>query len=481
MADIREHFNWSASKERRQAATDKLELFDGRHMATLHKLIRSRMNQKAAAEQVIKWSTSSRNVLRQFTRTIAVAYSRGCVRQLAGASPATAAAFAAVLAESKIASVAPRINQYAFVLGPTLVIPQVELDGTFYLDLVPPSASDMKRKNPQTPLDVLYQRTDGMFIRWTTDDVSFFNSDGEAMKGVAPVWHGLGYVPISIWRSEHWSGDWWNQHSHRALVDASYDVAHLEALMKWKRKNGGRQPVVYASKKTAGAGQVIGHPELPLWFDGPPEAAKVEVIDLDSPADTYLNLINATIVGVCELYGLPPSVISGVNGNADWGQVGMARAPEVLDALRDEQIPYMEDGERQLWAATCDLLRASSHKHAKALPPGDEVRDMLTLRYLEPIPDMDRRLKRLDVLEREMALGLADVTDIYMENRPSATFEEAQAVITANEDRHLARIDKLTARNIPAGRGPAIESVAQAQGRLGGLTSAATKIDETTE
>jgi hypothetical protein len=470
--DIREDFNWDASKGRRKLAADKLELLRGEHLKALQATIRSLVKPETAPE-VIAWANTARNLLRQIVQTVCIAYSRGCQRTLAGASPVAAAAFADVLIESKIGALANLINQYGWLLGPSFVIPQVEADGSFFLDLIPPSRAEVKLQNPATVADLLYQRPDGLFVRLDGEGWSYYDSEGERAKGLAPIPHGLGYAPVSVFRSEHWAEDWWNAISHRALVDAGLHVAAMQALMDWKLKNSGKQLAIVAPMETLGGKQIVGHPERPLYFDGESGQISITQLDMQQNAAAALDSINATIAAVCDLYGIPPSVLSGVNNVQDWGQVGLARAPEVLDALRDKQIPWMRDGEMQLWPAVCDLLRNSIHKHAGALPPGDEVRDMLRLRFLEPVPDAKRRIARLDLFEREEKLGLACVTDLVMEDRPELTQEQAEQIIGDNLSAYLTRNDALAARNIPAGTGAAIESVAQAQGRTGGLTRAA--------
>ncbi len=485
--DIRERFAWAASKDRRKLAAEKLELLEGRHQKALHALIRARLTDPISAEQVCRWSSTSRNLLRQIVRTCCIAYSRGCVRDLAASVGSSAAtAFASVLAESKMGAVGPLVNSYSWLLGPTFVLPQVEADGTFYLDLVPASRAEVRLKNPTTVDELLFQRADGLFVHLDQNSYSFFDSEGAPAKGLAPVVHGLGYAPLAVFRSEHWTGQWWNQHSHRALVDGAMDVAVFEALLNYTRKNSGKQLVIVAPSETLGGKQIIGNPDRPLYFNGNADSSiKVDALDLESAATTWLDLISAKTAGVCELYGLPPSVLSGVNNNADWGSTGLARAPEVLDALRDEQVPWARDGESQLWPAVCDLLRVSTHKHARALPPGNEVRDALRLRFLEPLPNIDRRKKRLELFQLEEKLGLSCTTDLIIEDRPEATREQAEQVIAENLGRYYARLDDQAKRNTPAGQVAAVDSLAEAQGRTGGLTraanaaTAADKADET--
>lgn len=473
--DIRERFKWAASKHRRKLAADKLELLEGNHEKTLHALIRSRMTNPSVAEQIIKWSSTSRNLLVQIVRTCCQAYSRGCVRDLAPTvgEPAIAA-FSSVLAESQINIVSALINQYSWLLGPTFVLPQVEEDGSWWLDLVPANRAAVILKNPSTVSELLFQRPDGLFVHLDSEAWRYYDSEGEPFKGVEPRPHGLGYAPVAVFRSEHWTnGGWWNEMNHRALVDAALDVANLEALLHYSRKQSNKQLVVYSPREAIAGQQIVGAPEAPLIFDGSPADAKVEVIDLESNATTYLDLIAAKTAGVCELYGLPPSLLSGVNSNADWGQVGLARAPEVLDALRDSQIPGLRFGEAQLWPAVCDLLRASNHRLAHTLPSGADVRDALRLKFLEPLPNIDRAKKRLELFSMQEKLGLASVTDLILEDRPELTREQAEQIVADNMSRHLARVDALAARNIPAGTDAALETVAQAQGRTGGLTRAA--------
>lgn len=473
--DIRDRFDWAGSKDRRKLAADKLELFEGRHQKTLAALIRSRMSDPRTADSVIKWANTSRNLLKQLTRTVCTAYSRGAVRDLsADVGDDAMAAFSAVVAESKMGAVGPLLNQLSWLCGPTFLVPQIEADGTFYLDIIDSSRSAVILKNPTTVAELLYQRHDGMFVHLDSEAWHYFDSEGQPIKGLAPVRHGLGYAPLAVWRSEHWSsGDWWSSYSHRALADAALDVAMFEALLNWSRKNSAKQLVIVAPKETIGGKSIIAHPEMPLYFDGEPGSVKVEMLDLENTATTWLALISSKQSAVSELYGLPPSLLSGINGNQDWGQVGMARSPEVLDSLRDEQIFWLRDAEAQTWPVVCDLLRASTHRLARSLPPGDEVRAALRLRFLEPLPNIDRARKRLELFELEEKLGLSCTTDLVIEQRPEMTREQAEQVIADNLARYFARLDEQARRNTPAGQLDAVDSLAAALGRTGGLTRAA--------
>ena len=118
---VLDKFNWASSKGRRKLAADKLELLEGRHAGTLHALIRARMSDPLTADAVVRWANVSRNLLGQIVRTVAIAYARGAVRDLAAAvgEPA-AAAFSSVLAESKMGAVGPLVNQWSWLLGPSV-------------------------------------------------------------------------------------------------------------------------------------------------------------------------------------------------------------------------------------------------------------------------------------------------------------------------------------------------------------------------
>lgn len=487
MVDIRETFGWDGSKGRRKLAADKLELYDSKHLARLQQILRAHMADPVAREQALKWANTSRNLCRQITETVAIAYSRGTLRDLHKAAGTPAAeAFASIVVESGISEAATLINAYSWLLGPTLVVPQLTAAGRLYLSIVPPSASEIVRADdPEIATDVLYQREDELFIRLDAEGWSYFDSEGEPIKGLAPIRHGLGYVPAAVFRSRHWTGDWWNSWEHRALVDASYAVAVYEALMDWTTKNGVKQLVVKSPRDENAGDQVFGIPELPLWLDTTPDRSSVEVVDLTQATSGWLDKINAKVAGVCELYGLPPSLLSGVNNTQDWGQVGLARSPEVLDSLRDKQIPWLKRGELQLWPAICDLVRASPtlgipHKHASALPPGDEVRDMLRMMFLEQERNEKRRLDRLKVFDAEESLGLTCVTDLLLEQRPELTREQADEIIAGNLERRNARLEEQTRRSQPATTREAMESLSQVQGRLGGLTRAANEAPDET-
>lgn len=472
--DIRERFAWSSSKDRRKFSGDKLEVFEGRHTGMLNALVRSRCTNPSTAEAVINWTNTSRNLLAQIVRTCCVAYSRGCTRTLDDRIGETgSAAFASVVAESQIGALAPLINKYAWLLGPSFVLPQVDEDGTFYLDLISPSRSEVILQNPKVVKELLFQRaSDGMFVRVDGDAYSFYDSDGLAMPKLAPVVHGLGAAPVAIFRSEHWTGNWWNA-SHRDLMEGALDVAVFEALLNYTRKNANKQLVIIAPPGTLAGKQIQGHPDAPLYFEGSKEQIDVKAVDMESSATTWLELIRAKTAGVCEQYGLPPSLQSGRNGVDDWGTVGVVRTPEVLEALRNEQVPWCELGEKQMWPQVCDLLRASNHPLKGSLPPGNEIKDALRLRYIEPIANIDHKLKRLELFEKQEKLGLASVIDLEIEDRPELTAEQATTNVEDRRALYLKRLNDLAKHNAPANGAAAVDSLAAAQGQTGGLTKAA--------
>jgi hypothetical protein len=85
--DIREDFNWDASKGRRKLAADKLELLRGEHLKALQAKIRTIVTPETATE-VIAWAnTAHATCCARSCGPCAIAYARGAVACGLGSQP----------------------------------------------------------------------------------------------------------------------------------------------------------------------------------------------------------------------------------------------------------------------------------------------------------------------------------------------------------------------------------------------------------
>lgn len=483
---LSDHYRWAESAKRRALAGRKLALYHDAFVPLIHRVIDARLNEPDARYQVKQYASTAVNVCRSVTDVVAIAYSAGCRRYLAGASTATQEAFADLVVESRITKRAATINAYSWLLGPTFVAPAIDARGRLGLDVIAPDRSDCVRRGPEWVTDLLWQRPeDNSYVRLTEDAWVYYDSRGNPLADVPPVPHGLGYVPAAIFRTSDWGYQWWNESEHWGLHDATLDAAMRYALMGWTRKVQANKLLAIIGKiDSIPAGQSLSDPELPLYLQTTDASrVRVEMLDRSAPLGDHIAELNAIITNAVARYGIPPAEVTMITGNNEWATMAISVRREKLDIIRDRQLPWMADGEQALWSAAVDIVRRSNHRHAAKLPPGDELRDgMLKIEFPDLAPVADP-IARLDLFERQRKLGLVRTTDLLMEMHPSLTQDAAETRRRENLDAWAREIEDLAARNITTDpdRGPL--TIPQLQGAIGGKTRAANDAqpaDETT-
>jgi len=104
------------------------------------------------------------------------------------------------------------------------------------------------------------------------------------------------------------------------------------------------------------------------------------------------------------------------------------------------------------------------------------VRDILRVEF----PDLsspDEQLKRIQVMQAGLAYGLSSPVDVPLAARPELTREEVDETQRANLEAYIARIEPLVSRQTPgqAPDAPGHQTIAQQQGRQGGIASGETR------
>lgn len=464
---------WARSLQRRTAATRKLAIYKEAHLDIVGAQIDRMLGGGQIAPDIRRFAHRSPNVLKAVCDAIAVAYRSGCTRTLRGVSPEVARAFADVVTESGIQRKAAGINARSWAAGPHFVMPYLSSRGQLALDIAGPDRLDaeMRGEDVERVLFQLPKSQGGSFVLLDANGWTYFGSNGEHTGG--DVSHAVGRCPAVPFVCIDGGDDWWCSTAHDGLADATIMCAYKLALGLYTRQvNSKPQLALSGQVENLPKGQVLGHPVQPILLpDG-----TASVLDLTVDPAQYLSEISAIMTMAVSVEGLPPGSVTLVASNSDWGSLAVAAEGPRLAAHRDRQVPWLLHSERELWPIACDLVRGSTHKHARILPPGDEVLDMLRVSF----PDLstpDEQLKRIQVLQAGLPFGLSSPVDVPLSARPELTREEVDETQKANLAAYIARIEPLVARNIP-GQAPAAnghQTVAQQQGRQGGIASGETR------
>lgn len=468
---------WELGKRRRAAAALKLELYGGDYADRVRKLTRQWIADPVVATAVARVVNTAHGLLGAVADACAVCYQRGVRRELVGASPEAARAFAALVGESGMVERAASFNQISWAAGPIVLAPYVEqVRGVPRLALAvcTPDRTEVRR-HPAAP-DVLtaalWERDDGVLVELTADGWRYFDAHGWPLAGGAVTPHGLDYCPAIFFRSRPWlPADPWGWTDHAGLVDATLQVSFRHALALWLRQQVAVPQVVITAPIAAVPGdQTLGMPTVPLYFNAPPGEVKFEVHERKVNVAECLAEIGGLVNAAVARYGIPPSEVTFENSNSNWGSLAVAVRGERLAAQRDQQVPHLRRAEFALWSTACDVVRASTHRLARVLPDADAVADALRVRFAD-LATPDEQLKRLEVLAAAEPRGLMTATDLLLQAQPELTRDEADELIRDNLGAYAARLESLVARNVSTDPARGVESIAQVQGREGGLAS----------
>lgn len=471
---------WELGAERRAASQRRLDLYLGTYAPRVRAMVRDRVDDPVARDEIGKAVNTAHGLVGAVADSVAVAYQRGCRRELRGASPEAARAFAGVVTESGIVERATSLSAIAWATGPAILAPYVAaVRGVprLLLHVMLAGSYEVRRSDaaPDVLEAVLWEREDGAFVELDAEGWRYWSADGEPLNGGAVTPHGLAYAPAAVLRARPWLAfDWHNATDHAGLCDAALEVSFRHALALYLRQQTVvSQLVIEAPVRAIPGEQALGG-VLPLWINtaavepGQPPV-KFHTIERKVNVAECLAEIGAIVNAAVARYGIPPSEVSFENSNANWGWAVAVRG-ERLAAQRDAQAPWLKSSEVALWPVVADVVRASTHRLARVLPAADEVADSLRVAF----PDLAapaEQVARLDAFERAQKHGLANAVDLLLQARPELDRREAEEEIAANLADYATRLEWLASRNVSTDPERGVESIAQLQGREGGRAS----------
>ncbi len=459
---------WSSAEgvARRAAARRKRALYEESHLGLVHDRIAHRLQNPGLARDVGLFASRSPNIFKSVVDAVAVAYGKGVQRDLRGLGAPVVKAFAEIVDESGIGASANGISARAWGIGPTMVSPHVDTRNRLALDVLTPDDYDVRLEGRY--VEAVLWRAGATWIELDHRGWGYFNEAGEPERPFVP--HAVGLCPAVPFVAVDQTGDWFCSNEHMGLCDATLDAAYKWALSLYNRQTSGNKLVVIQGDiEGTPPGQSLGSPVQPLYLRGAPAQTDVKVIDRQISAADGLAEVRAIIEMAVSVYGISPSEVS---GSGDWGQLGVSIRSDKLGALRDKQVGFLRNSEVELWAVVCDLIRGSSHRHARVLPPGDEIRSAIRVSFPDLAPP-DDAIKRIEAMEAGLRYGLCSPADWLLQARPELTRAEAEELLQANLKVYLDTVEPLVNRNLPAVPPEAlgVRTTPQIQGRIGGQIS----------
>ena len=469
---------WKLGEKRRASAALRLELYHGDYKERVRKLIGERIKDAETATEIKRCVQTAHGVAGTVADVLAVAYLRGCRRELRGASEAAAKAFTDLVDESGIVERAVSLNALSWLTGPLIVVPFVDVVrgvSRLGLHVCTPDRTEVRYNAaaPDVLEAVLWRRDDGAFVEVDALGWRYWSTAGDPLNEGAYTPHGLDYCPAVPFRSRPaLAYDWWNSLDHRGLVDATLEVALRHAIGMWVRSQNLADLIVISGPfDDVPKLQAVGHPSRPMFFDAATAGqVDVKVFKRSSNPAEYLAECAALVNAAVSRYGIPPSEVTFENNNTNWGALAINVRGERLAVQRDAQAPWLRRSERALWQSVCAVVIASTHRHAALMPAPDELASVLRVTFPD-LADANDQIKRMAAFEAQQKHGLTNAVDLLLQSRPELTRAEAEEELAANIDAYAKRLEELASRNVSMDAQRGVQSIAQVQGREGGTVS----------
>lgn len=453
---------------RKQGALQRLRILqeDFRHdiIARIHET----HEQPSVRDRIAKFASVAINPARDVTQAVACAYDLGVRRVLREASEEAQLAFVRLVKESMAATKAPHWNRWAFLLGPTFVLPVIR-KGKLALELIRPDACDIKQ-DPDDPMGVpaaaVWSAHGGGadFVMLDQEKWTYLDDKGKEVKPTQE--HGLGYWPGAVMRLDEPIDSWWPRNWQERLVDGTITCAFVYAKMQWVRKAQNKKLLtIIGDTESIPKGQLLD-PELALVATTSTQgnSLQVQVFDFEASPAAFLEEIRYTVETLIESYGIPQSAVN-FNTNEEGG-LSATVAKDKLGHLRQAQIPYLTRGEMELWPAAVAVAQAAGHPLAGKLPPPDEVREMLDVQW-PTMRVIDDPMQREALYKERLRRGGVSPIDMVQEDHPELTRDECRNKVQENVGDYAWLVDSITSRGLVMDLSSGLMASSEALGRMG--------------
>lgn len=460
---------WSAGNDRRAIARRKKVIYQGNHLPLVVQQIRQKIPDPELNRQVEVFASRSPNLLKAVTDAVAVVYGRGCRRSLRDLGEKAAKAFSRLVDESAINKRAGGINALSWVAGPVTVAPLIDKRNRLAIDVITPDTVELRRSGDY--IEAALWQFAGGWIELDDSAYRYYDAKGSLYQTIP---HGTGECPAVPFVSMDNSTDFWTPSQTLGLADNTLNIAYKLAYGMWVRQvSGNYLTVLNGEIEKIPAGQSTGDLNGALHLNAPESQAKVTVHNRIVPAKDHLDEIAALMAMTVSEFGIPPGSIGmTANSSFDLGTLAIKVEGDRLGALRDKQVPFLLASEREFWPLVADFVRGSSHKLARIIPPGDEIRDALRVSYPDLASAADQKA-RIEAIIIGLPYGVTNPRDFLAAGRPERTEAEIEEEMHENLHVYIDVIEPLVTRNAPknAPEAKGYQSLSQKQGEQGGIAS----------
>lgn len=458
--------SWSASAGRRLIADRKLRILREDHQGLILQKLQERIPNPELFSFVSRFVTLAPNLVLAVVSAIGGSvYDNGVLRKLRGASPELARAWREIVNECGINSLASAIAQRAWLAGPVGVSPHLDRRGRLALDVITPDVLDLERTGKYVD-SALWLHSSSTWVEMDGEAWRYYDARGRLFKEVP---HGAKECPLVPFLAGENLSDYWQSSAHSGLVGKCLEVSVLNA-------HGTYVQQVSANKLThidpaadiedVASLQNIGEFALPFVGE-----ADIKVHDRSVDPTPNWGMISRAIADAVSVYGISPTEVTGFNtSTSEWGSLAIKIRSERIGAQRSKQIEFIADSEQRLWPVVAALLRGSEHRHAKLLPPPDEIAEMLRLSFAETA-DPEEIKSRIAAMEAGLSHGLTSALETQMRLRRELGEDEAQEIMDERLEAYARRNAFLAHNNLPSDASLMGKPLDAQQGREGGLVS----------
>lgn len=495
LAEAIERGHELANSIRKARAAERQDILDEDFHHLVVAKIEDLQKDKRIARRMVPHVSVLLNPASDITTQAACVYKRGARRNLIDAHEDEAKVWAGL--HRGIDLQMPTVNRTAFFVGPTAVVPELRGNRVVRTVLKPHQYDVvLDRSDSSTVAALVWEvergtnlaESDPQTVRWIVLDREawrYFNFQWVPVKGPEGHEvvehgihdeHGAPTVPFAVFRtSPAVAPDWWGSSQNQRLAEATIDACYVWARMQFVRKSQDANLIhlFAAMEADIPQGQLLSDPEGAIVaYSQRAGAIQFGADDISIDPAKHLRHIEAIYQFAARAYGLNDARVS-VSEDAGGAPVAEIRIKDrQAAAIRNEQIPFMADGEQRLAIVTSSLVRRNRARDWATVPPPDEVLERFDIEYpeLQVIDDPKARREHFDW---ERKNGLKSRVDLVQLEHPEMSREEALDFIKRNVDEENDVNEILAERNQPVDGGdlggPDIETPGEQNGSKGPL------------
>lgn len=475
---------------RKLEAHRRFQVWQGDYHSLIADKIEMVVHDPGQRAELRNWISTTNNVALDVTESVAVVWDAGAIRSVRDATPDQVETLNTLLTDAGLDAHASEWNRAAFLCGPVTVLPifrhptedtQPGVNLTF--DVLFPHHYEAIRNpaNPAgPPLAVAYtvQSAHADTILVDAQAYRYYRtSNSEKPELVRTVEHHVGRFPGSTLRLGIPYGDgFFGKPKHGRLIEGTVLQGVIDSALGLVRKSQNKKLLKLFGAIAGMPKRQVQDAEIPVTAKvDNPEKIEFDAVDFDTDPANFIRHSQFVAHSLAASYGGSASVVEQSNGLL----VKIDFSHETQTELRNKQIQYTRPFERDLVSVILRLAEFSAYPDKDRLPQVDQVERGYTVSY----PPLARKYKDPDearkAIDWELSKGFIDYGEAFRKYMmiPGMSAEEAEALVMAKIDRQMKVIEKLTKRNMslsPATVTPGLnETVAEANGRQGGITRAA--------